>query len=107
MSDIEVFKSQFNLKVRSISSRMVKIGEYDISSSDKGKLIDLELEQLQRTLLGIFSTHFNKAWMKAHKDAEVKGIKWIVDGECKKEEISPDVICNIGYACDGCPYNKR
>jgi len=32
---------------------------------------------------------------------------WIIDGECKKEEISPDAICNLGYACDGCPYNKE
>ena len=34
-------------------------------------------------------------------------IKWIIDDECKKEEISPDAICNLGYACDGCPYNKN
>ena len=33
-------------------------------------------------------------------------VKWIVDGVCKKEEISPDAICNLGYACDGCPHNE-
>ena len=34
----------------------------------------------------------------------MEGYKWIVNGECKKETISPDAICNLGYACDGCPY---
>jgi hypothetical protein len=29
---------------------------------------------------------------------------WIVDGVCMKKD---DVICNLGYACDGCPYNYR
>ena len=32
---------------------------------------------------------------------------WVVDNVCKKEELADDAICNIGYACDGCPYNKR
>ena len=27
---------------------------------------------------------------------------WIIDGVCKKDEKT---ICNLGYACDGCPYN--
>jgi hypothetical protein len=30
--------------------------------------------------------------------------KWIIDGECFKPV---DVICNLGYACDGCPYRKN
>jgi len=29
---------------------------------------------------------------------------WIVNGICMKKD---DVICNLGYACDGCPYNKE
>lgn len=37
----------------------------------------------------------------------IDNIHWIVNGECKKEIISPESICNLGYACDGCPYNKR
>lgn len=28
--------------------------------------------------------------------------KHIVDGVCQKEMA---VMCNLGYACDGCPYN--
>ena len=29
---------------------------------------------------------------------------FIVNGVCK---IGEDAICNIGYACDACPYNKK
>lgn len=29
---------------------------------------------------------------------------FIVNGKCKKKE---EEICNIGYACDACPYNKK
>lgn len=28
---------------------------------------------------------------------------WIVNGVCEKPEKA---ICNLGYACDGCPYNE-
>ena len=30
---------------------------------------------------------------------------WIKNGICLKEELAEDSICNIGNACDGCPYN--
>ena len=30
---------------------------------------------------------------------------WIKNGICMKEELAEDSICNLGYACDGCPYN--
>lgn len=40
------------------------------------------------------------------KKQEVR-VPWVVNGVCKKEEISPDAICNLGYACDGCPYNAN
>lgn len=30
-------------------------------------------------------------------------LPWIVDGVCKNNE---EYICNLGYSCDGCPYNK-
>ena len=30
---------------------------------------------------------------------------FIVDGICKKDTNST-MICNLGYACDACPYNK-
>jgi len=29
---------------------------------------------------------------------------WIKDGICINETLKN--ICNLGYACDGCPYNK-
>lgn len=29
---------------------------------------------------------------------------WIVDGKCNKPE---EVFCYLGYACDGCPFNKQ
>jgi hypothetical protein len=29
---------------------------------------------------------------------------WIVNERCENERH--DNICNLGYACDGCPYNK-
>ena len=35
---------------------------------------------------------------------EVNLPSFIIDGTCKKDEKVP---CNIGYACDGCPYNKK
>jgi len=34
----------------------------------------------------------------------VKGLSFIEGGVCKNEGQS---ICNLGYACDGCPYNKE
>jgi len=35
---------------------------------------------------------------------KVKELSYIVEGKCTNEG---DVICNLGYACDGCPYNKN
>jgi len=29
---------------------------------------------------------------------------WIVDGKCNNDGKN---ICDLGYACDGCPYNKE
>lgn len=37
---------------------------------------------------------------------DVNHIKWIINGVCRKEELGDDSICNLGYACDGCPYNE-
>jgi hypothetical protein len=41
-----------------------------------------------------------------HKDNQIR-VSWVVKGVCKKEKLAPNAICNIGYACDGCPYNKK
>lgn len=30
-------------------------------------------------------------------------IPWIKDGKCTNDDGRN--ICNLGYACDGCPYN--
>jgi hypothetical protein len=32
---------------------------------------------------------------------------WISNGKCKKEKYKKynEVICDVGYACDVCPYN--
>ena len=38
--------------------------------------------------------------MVAKKDSVA--IPWIKDGKCINDGSN---ICNIGYACDGCPYN--
>lgn len=42
---------------------------------------------------------------KAYRDLQRKasGLPFIVNGICSNEG---DCICNLGYACDGCPYNK-
>jgi len=33
---------------------------------------------------------------------------WIVKGVCGKDMLSyNDAVCDLGYACDGCPYNKK
>ena len=37
-----------------------------------------------------------KAFEKAHP--------WIKDGICQNNGSN---ICNLGYACDGCPYNPK
>jgi len=29
---------------------------------------------------------------------------FIIDGQCDKQD---EVICNLGYACDACPYNRE
>jgi hypothetical protein len=31
-------------------------------------------------------------------------IPWINDGKCTN---NGKYICNLGYACDGCPYNTE
>jgi len=32
----------------------------------------------------------------------IKDLPYIIEGKCTNEG---DVVCNLGYACDGCPYN--
>lgn len=45
-----------------------------------------------------------KATIHAYAVLEEKDLPdWIVGEICQKPE---DVICNLGYACDGCPYNR-
>ena len=43
---------------------------------------------------------------KAYADLQRKsaGLPYIVNGKCINEG---DSICNLGYACDGCPFNKE
>lgn len=31
---------------------------------------------------------------------------WIIIGKCEKDKIDEKAICDLGYACDACPYNK-
>jgi len=38
------------------------------------------------------------------KDGRKVNAPFIVDGICKNDG---KYICNLGYACDGCPYNRR
>ena len=42
---------------------------------------------------------------KAYEELQRKsaGLPFIVNGKC---ENKGDSICNLGYACDGCPFNK-
>ena len=43
---------------------------------------------------------------KAYADLQKKsaGLPYIVNGKCINEGES---ICNLGYACDGCPFNNE
>ena len=45
----------------------------------------------------------NVCTMLRNEKPKDPGVKWVVNGKCINKG---EVICNLGYACDGCPYNK-
>lgn len=36
-----------------------------------------------------------------------KAHPWIRNGICQMELTENKYICNLGFACDGCPYNTK
>lgn len=64
-------------------------------------------------------THYVKVLKERHKDKKPKHWTiedkkeetdvrpWIIKGICTNRAIENNSICDLGYACDTCPYNKE
>lgn len=68
---------------------------------------DETMKELERRKLEKIEAMKVEEKRRALQEAEAKrvqGLPYIVEGKCTNEG---DIVCNLGYACDACPYNKE
>ena len=74
------------MTIKEVLERVYHAGKYHDHYNNK----DIELEEAEKDIEAIT----NKVDLQ---------VPWIKNGKCTNKG---EHICNLGYACDGCPWNK-
>lgn len=63
-----------------------------------------ELEKRKLEKIEAMKVEEKRRMLQIAEAKRIKDLPYIVEGKCTNEG---DIVCNLGYACDGCPYNKE
>jgi len=99
----EVLMDEDKLKDKLIDEVLEKMCN-DIKSDGKEEIGELLIFIPTKHLVAYLpEENWNAFKALVERENKYKGLPgWIVNGVCEKLE---EAVCNLGYACDGCPYN--